>query len=235
VHATLRWYRTEAGHSVDGVLRRAREIEVPALGARRGFRFYCAFASEQGGAVTLAVFEDRAAALAAMDAGASGGTDTVPASRGDTTAGEVHHHDQTPGQRSGERLFVVVREYRGVALPEEALPLVQEHLLPVVRSQPGFVALYAFGDASDPARHASVSLWRSRDAAMAAHQRVLEVLAAGPLRGVLPAPPKVAAGPTCVVATAPPIEDGAGEAGVRRAPRHDAAGAGADDDNRSRR
>jgi quinol monooxygenase YgiN len=195
MYATMRRFGADEAQGVGDLLGRARDAVAPALLGRRGFRFYCVFADEGGGVVSLAVFEDADAGEAAAAEEAAQG--------GEVASGEVHHHDDAPdlGRGGVAALFVVVREYAGVAPAEEALPLVREHLLPAVRGQPGFAGFYAFRDEADPARHVSVSLWRSRDAAMVAHQRALGI-AAGPLRGVFPDPPRVAAGPSYILIAA---------------------------------
>jgi len=79
-----------------------------------------------------------------------------------------------------------------VGAAAEAVSLLTERTLPAIERQPGFRGFWAFRDERDPAHAVSVSLWNSRAAAFAAHQRALEAMEG--LRDVFPAPPKVTAG-----------------------------------------
>jgi quinol monooxygenase YgiN len=83
---------------------------------------------------------------------------------------------------------------------EGVVPLLNEHTLPVIERHPGFRAFYAFRDERDPHHAVSVSLWRDRGAALAAHQRVLEAME--PLRNVFPTRPTITVGAARVVAAA---------------------------------
>jgi quinol monooxygenase YgiN len=87
---------------------------------------------------------------------------------------------------------------------EEAIPLIRVHTYPIMQRQPGFRGFYAFRDEAEPEHGVSISLWSSRGAAIAAHQRVLEAMAI--LSEVTPAPPKVTAGAARVVAVVPPVK-----------------------------
>jgi heme-degrading monooxygenase HmoA len=103
-----------------------------------------------------------------------------------------------------ESLFVTIREYDAVGPDEEVVPLIREHTHPIMRQQPGFQGFYAFRDDAEPEHVVSVSLWSSRDAAILAHQRVLEAMAA--LRHVVRSAPKVTAGAARVIAAAPFVQ-----------------------------
>ena len=97
---------------------------------------------------------------------------------------------RTPGRERS------VGQYKGP--PEEALPLLSEHVLPVMEHHPGFRGFWTFRDEGDPGHAVAVSLWANRGTAFAAHERVLEVMTT--LRDVFPALPTITAGATRVIA-----------------------------------
>jgi quinol monooxygenase YgiN len=203
---TVRRYRP-AG-VIDDLVARVRGGVVPLLRAQPGFRGYCAFVGEEDGQiVSVSIFDDESSSDAAGEQlrawMAAHMSDLLPDPAG-PAAGTVLHHEMVLEQRWQDRpdeaLFVVVREYEGARLTEEAVPLICEHILPVMRGS-GFRGFYAFRDGRKPDRALSVGLWGSRGTAMAAHQRVLEVMAER-MRGMFPNPPRVTAGATRVIAAA---------------------------------
>ena len=79
------------------------------------------------------------------------------------------------------------------------LPLVREHVFPVVMGTPGFRGRYTFLDERDSGRGVSASLFDTREDAMEANRWVLEAMRE---KRIAPSPPSVVAGTTAIVAAA---------------------------------
>jgi len=206
VYALVRKAKLARPGAAEEAARRVREGALPLLRDQPGFLLHLGFVSEACEAVGVTLFHDGVAARAALGrlrAWAAAGLGDLTAGEPEVRGGEVlHRRAPAPGLGAGaeEALFATVREYEGVGPSEEAVPLLGERILPVMERQPGFRGFLAFRDERDPGRAVSVSLWATRGAAFAAHQRVAEVVEA--LRDVFPAPPRITAGAARVVAAA---------------------------------
>ncbi len=207
MYALVRKAKLAAPGAAEEAARRVREGVVPILRDQPGFRLHLGFLSEACEAVG-SLFDDRTAAQAALGrlrAWAAAAMADLMGGEPEVRGGEVVHR-RAPASRlgvgEGEALFVTVREYEGVGASEAAMPLLGEHVVPMMEGQPGFRGFWAFCDERDPGHAVSVSLWANRGAAFAAHRRVAEAMEA--LRDVFPAPPKVTAGAARLVAAAAP-------------------------------
>ncbi len=80
---------------------------------------------------------------------------------------------------------------------DEVLPMVREHVFPVITGAPGFRGYYTFLDERDPGRGVSASLFDTREQAMAAQERVVAAMRD---KRIAPNPPSVMAGQAAVVA-----------------------------------
>jgi quinol monooxygenase YgiN len=217
VYALIRKAKLARPEAAEEAVRRVREGAVPPLRAQPGFLLHLGFLSEACEAVGITLFGGRAAAQAALGrlrAWAAADLGDLTAGEPEVRAGAVLRH-RLPASRIGsgaeKALFVTVREYEGVGPNEEAIPLLDERIFPVMERQPGFQGIWAFRDEQDPGHAVSVSLWANRGAAMSAHQRVLEAMEA--LRDVFPTPPRITAGAARVVAAASSATTAAGRAG----------------------
>jgi heme-degrading monooxygenase HmoA len=207
----IRRYAVEA--EADEIARRLGEGLVPILRQQPGFKGYCVFLTEgqgqgQGQIGSLTVFDDKPASDAAC-----GPTDAwIEANMRDLlpappmiTAGVVQHYEIADERHRQERrddaLFVVIREYEGAEPSQETIPLMHEHILPLMRGRSGFRGFYVFRDEERVDHVVAVSLWDSRREALAAHQRVLEAVAER-MQDVFPNPPRVTAGATRILASA---------------------------------
>ena len=205
MYALLRKTKLVEPGAAEEAAQRVRTGIVPMLRMQRGFRLHLGFVSEACEAVGVTFFGDRAAAMEAYQRVRTWVAETMR----DLTPGEaeVRFGDVLLRRVATERLgsvdtalFVTIRQYEGVEPSEEVVPLLSEHTLPVIERHPGFRAFYAFRDERDPHHAVSVSLWRDRGAALAAHQRVLEAME--PLRNVFPTRPTITVGAARVVAAA---------------------------------
>ena len=114
-------------------------------------------------------------------------------------AGEALLHDVSKLQSGGGDMFATVRVYDGVLPKEEAVRISREHALPLVTGAPGFRGFYAMLDEQDGSRAVSVSLYDTREHAMAAQERIVATMRD---KRFAPNPPGVMAGRTVVVAAA---------------------------------
>ena len=204
MYALLRKAKLALPSAAEEAARWVREGAVPTLRAQPGFLLYLGFLSESCEAVGISLFEDREAAHAALGRL----REWAVTSMADVTQGEpevrcgmvLRHLLPAPtfGIGGKEALFVTVREYRSTAPSEEMMPLLSEHVVPVMERHPGFRGFWTFLDecASEPI--IAVSLWANRGVAFSAHERVLEVMAT--LRGVFPTIPTITAGAAQVIA-----------------------------------
>jgi hypothetical protein len=199
VYATIRKY-AGLGNLIDRLAPPVRDGLVPKLRQAPGFKGYCAFASEDGHAVSVTIFDDRQSALRANDqirewVGANL-KDLIP-NPPEVMAGEVLLHKEAKLQSGGPDMFVTVRAYDGVGPKDEVLPMVRQHAFPIITEAPGFRGYYTFLDERDSSRGVSVSLYDTRQHAMEANERVVAVMRD---KRIAPNSPSVAAGPTAVAA-----------------------------------
>ena len=202
--------RTKLSGPAEEAARRTRDHIVPLVEGRPGFRGYCAFVAEQGGAAySVSVFDDRGTAMDAharvrewMDANMR---DLMP-EEPEVIAGETvfdsiaHPQGQTKDRQ--QSLFVVLRTYRGLPGQTETMhSLVSQHTLPAIMDAPGFRGFYAFRDEAEPDRAVSVTLFDNRDDALRSHERVVGIMREQ-LGEMAYRPPRVTVGETVVLATA---------------------------------
>ena len=201
MYVTIRRYAGKGG-LMDRLAPPVRDGLVPLLKQAPGFKGYCAFASEDGHVVSVSVFDDRQSATRATDQVrgwvASNLRDMLP-DPPEVLAGEALLHKEAEVQGGGPGMFAAVRVWEGVGPQEEVLPLVREHVFPVITGAPGFRGYYTFLDERDPGRGVSASLFDSREHAMAAQERVVAAMRD---KRVAPNPPRVMAGQTVIAAAA---------------------------------
>ncbi len=201
MYVTIRKYAGKGG-LIDRLVQPVRDGLVPLLKRAPGFRGYCAFASEDGPVVSVSVFDDRDAAVRATDQVRgwvqSNLRDLLPDPPG-VLSGEALLHKEAQPQSGGPGMFAAVRVWDGVGPKEEVLPLVREHVFPVITGATGFRGYYTFLDERDPGRGVSASLFDTREHAMAAQERVVAAMRD---KRIAPNPPSVMAGQTVVAEAA---------------------------------
>jgi hypothetical protein len=201
VHVTVRKYAGR-GALIDKLVPPVRDGLVPLLKRAPGFKGYCAFASEDGHAVSVSVFDDREAATRSNEQVrgwvASNLGDLLP-NLPEVLAGEALLHEVSKLRSGDADLFATVRVYEGVGPQEEVLPWVREHVFLTITGASGFRGYYALIDERDASRAASVSLFDTREHAMEANQRAIEVMRD---KRIAPNPPSVMAGWTVAAAAA---------------------------------
>jgi hypothetical protein len=177
--------RTALAGSPDDAAQRTRDQNVPLIRALPGFRGYSGFVTEQrDAAYSISIFNDRDTGREAHQRVrqwiAANMRDLMP-EEPEVTAGETVFHEVTqPQEQGGDRdtsLYVVIRIYTGLPGQTETMhSLVSQHTLPVITSAPGFRCFYAFRDEEDTNRAISVTLFDTREQAMHAHERVVEIM-----------------------------------------------------------
>ena len=201
MYVTIRKYAGK-GSLMDRMVQPVRDGLVPLLKQAPGFRGYCAFASEDGHVVSVSAFDDRETAVRATDQVRgwvqSNLRDLLP-DPPEVLAGEALLHKGTQLQGGGPGMFAAVRVWDGVGPKEEVLPLVREHVFPVITGAPGFRGYYTFLDERNAGRGVSASLFDTREHAMAAQERVVAAMRD---KRIAPNPPTVMAGTTAIVAAA---------------------------------
>jgi hypothetical protein len=170
VHITIRRY-ADRGGLIGALVAPVRDGLLPLLRRAPGFRGYWAFASEDGHAVSVGLFDDRESSTRADERMrgrlASELGDLLP-DPPEVAAGEVVVHDEAVSERRAPEgaTFVVVRYYGGLTgSPDRAARWVRADLVPRLRAQPGFRALYTFARDGDASRGGSVTLWDAEAAA----------------------------------------------------------------------
>ena len=201
MYVTIRKY-ADKGALIEGLVPPVCDSFVPLLRRASGFKGYCAFASEDGHVVSVTIFDDRPTTMRAEDWVhewvVSNLRDLLP-NPPEVTQGEALLHDVSKLQSGGGDMFATVRVYDGVLPKEEAVRITREHALPLVTGAPGFRGFYAMLDERDASRAVSVSLYDTREHAMAAQERIVATMRD---KRFAPNPPGVMAGRTVVVAAA---------------------------------
>jgi hypothetical protein len=201
MHVTIRKY-TGKGALVDKLVPPVRDGLVPLLKRAPGFKGYCAFASEDGHIVSVSLFADRPSAERATEQVRgwvqSNLRDLLP-DPPEVVAGEAVLHGEAELQDGGPALFAAVRLYDGLGPREEMLAKVREHVFPAVAGAPGFRGYYGFFDDRRAARGGAVSLFDTREHAMAAQEKTVAAMREG---RIAPDLPRVMAGWTAIVAAA---------------------------------
>ena len=201
MHVTIRKYAGK-GALIDKLVPPVRDGLVPLLKRAPGFKGYCAFGSDDGHIVSVSVFDDQRSATRANEQVrgwvVSNLGELLP-NLPEVLAGEALLHDVSKLQSGGGDMFATVRVYDGVLPKEEAVRISREHALPLVTGAPGFRGFYAMLDERDASRAVSVSLYDTREHALAAQERIVATLRD---KRFAPNPPGVMAGRTVVVAAA---------------------------------
>jgi heme-degrading monooxygenase HmoA len=193
MHLSIRRYEGVSG-KIEKIARRVRGL-MPLLRSQPGFEAYYGFASEQGDAVSIRFFDDRQSAERADEKTrewtAGHMRDLLP-DPPEILAGEVGH--QTVGVRAGlGQPFVLIRVVDGITAPTEELrPLVEQHSLAAIRASPGLHAAYILRDEHDQTRAATVTLFDTREHAMAAHDHTVSIMRQK-MAMTVPNPPRVVA------------------------------------------
>jgi quinol monooxygenase YgiN len=203
MYALLRKTKLIKPDAADGAARRVRDGIVPILRARPGFRLHLGFVSETCETVGVSFYDDRGPAWDAYErvrAWVAENMHDLTPDEPEVRLGAVLLHRGTVQALAGGEiaLFVTIRQYEGTGVSEETAALLTEHTLPIIERQPGFRGFWAFRDERDPAHTVSVSVWNGRGAALAAHQRVLDIMER--LRDVFPTAPKITAGAARLIA-----------------------------------
>src|SRR3954451_2807165 len=198
--------RTGLAGSAEEAVQRTRDHLVPLIQRRPGFRGYCGFVTEKGGAAySVSIFDDKDTAMDAHQHVRSwidtNMRDLMP-EEPEVVAGETvfdsiaHPHEQRQDQQ--QPLFVVVRTYRGLPGQTETMhSVVSQHTLPAIMDASGF---YAFRDEADPDRAISVTLFASREEALRSHEAVVGIMREQ-LGEMAYRVPQVTMGETVVLAT----------------------------------
>ena len=201
MYVTIRRYAGKGG-LMDRLVPPVRDGLVPLLKRAPGFKGYCAFASEDGHVVSVSVFDDRETATRATDQVRgwvqSNLRDLLP-DPPEVLAGKALLHKEAKLQSGGPAMFAAVRAWDGVGPKEEVLPMVREHVFPVITGATGFRGYYTFLDERARGRGVSASLFDTREHAMAAQERVVAAMRD---KRIAPNPPTVMAGQTVIAEAA---------------------------------
>ena len=201
MYVTIRKY-ADKGALIEGLVPPVRDGFLPLLRRASGFKGYCAFASEDGHVVSVTIFDDRLSARRADDRVrewvVSNLRDLLP-SPPEVTEGEALLHDVSKLQSGGGDMFATIRVYDGVLPKEEAVRITRVHAVPLVTGAPGFRGFYAMLDERDASRAVSVSLYDTREHAMAAQERIVATMRD---KRFAPNPPGVMAGRVVLAASA---------------------------------
>ncbi|MBP0447570.1 hypothetical protein J8J14_22685 [Roseomonas sp. SSH11] len=169
----------------DEAVQRLRDHVVPLVQGRPGFRGYCAFVTEQGDATcSIAIFDDAGSASATDERlrewSEANMADLLPAGAEVVQGETVFHEVSDPQEQQKDRhhsLFAVIRRYRGLPGQTETMhSIVSERTLPLLTGAEGFRGFYAFRDEADPNQAISLTLFDTREEAVAVHERVMEIM-----------------------------------------------------------
>lgn len=200
MYVTIRRYADKGG-LIEKLVPPVRDGLVPLLKQAAGFKGYCALATDDGHVVSVSIFDDGPSASRANEQVRgwvqANLKDLLP-DPPEVMAGEALLHKEAKVQGGGD-LFVTIRAYEGVGPKDEALPMVREHVFPVITGAPGFRGYYTFLDERDSSRGVSASLFDTRDHAMDASRQVVEVMRG---KRIAPNLPSVWSGRSVVAATA---------------------------------
>jgi len=201
MYITVRKY-ADKGSLVEKIVPRVRDDLVPQLKRAVGFKGYCLFPSEDGHVVSIAIFDARESATRHSEQVrewvASNRRDLLLDSP-EVLAGDVLLHKEAQLRSGNQGMFAVVRAWDGVGPKDEVLPMVREHIFPILTGAPGFRGYYTFLDEKGATRGVSVSLFDTREHATAAQERVVAAMRD---KRIASNPPTVLAGQTAIVAAA---------------------------------
>jgi len=199
MYITVRKY-TDKGILAEKVASRVRDGLVPQLKQAAGFKGYCLFPSEDGHLVSVAIFDARESTTRHSEQVrewvTSNRRDLLP-DPPEVFAGEVLLHKEAQLHSGNQGMFAMVRVWDGVGPKDEVLPLVREHIFPILTGAPGFRGYYTFLDEKNATRGVSASLFDTQEHATAAQERVVAAMRD---KRIAPNPPTVMAGQTAIVA-----------------------------------
>ncbi|MBP0445542.1 hypothetical protein J8J14_12220 [Roseomonas sp. SSH11] len=205
MYLTLRRFAGGGARATD-IARSAREGLVPILKRAPGFRGYCAFASEDGDAVAVSLFENeqqagRAGELA-LSWVRSDMRDLLP-DPPETFLGPIAIQAGMDGTEGGQGipsgpLYVLIRKFENMGEPDKAEQFTREISVPAVRGSQGFRGFYAAWGDPGRTRAAVVTLFDSRENADRSNQRVLQLIREKG-ESFVPQPSRVVAGRALVV------------------------------------
>jgi heme-degrading monooxygenase HmoA len=199
LHVSIRTY-AGLGSQTDRLVPLIQDDLVPRLKQAAGFKGYCAFASDDGHLVSVAIFADHHTAERAEAQFANWQTadlHELMARPPEITSGESLLHEVADVQRNGgPAMFVSLRIFEGLGPREDVLSLLRQHVFLHITGAAGFRGYYAFRDERQPGRGVSVSLFDTREHGTQANEHVVSVMRD---RQIAPSSPSVMIGPTLVV------------------------------------
>jgi heme-degrading monooxygenase HmoA len=208
MYITLRRYAGAAAR-MDEIASKVKQGLVPILARAAGFKGYCVVKADSGDGVSVTLFEGEDQAAQANEQAKSWVQsdlrDLLP-DPPEIFAGNVVVNAEAKGPggpfggRSGE-LYVVIREFENMTVPDEAVRFARETSVPLAQSSPGFLAFYsAWGDPGRT-KAAVVTLFDSRENAEQANRKALAMIRE---KGgsVIPSPARVVTGEASVLVPA---------------------------------
>jgi heme-degrading monooxygenase HmoA len=185
MYVNLRRYAKVAAGK-EAIHRSVQDELLPQLEAQEGFKGYCAFWDEGGAGVSVSVFADQEAAHKSTDTARKWvmrHQDFFP-ERGEEFAGACIAHEMSEDRQrqsgEGERpLYVLVRELGNVPGTQDTQAFVQQRTLPMITRSPGFKGVYMVRSDRNHGRAAVVTLFDSKEHAVAAHEKAVELLREG--------------------------------------------------------
>jgi hypothetical protein len=205
MYITLRRYAGAAAR-MEQIAVKVQAGLVPILTGAAGFKGYCAVKAEGGDGVSVSLFERQEQAAQANEQARawvqSELRDLLP-DPPEIFAGRADVSAEAAGQggafgRGGE-LYVVIREFRDMARPDDAERFARETSMPLIRGLPGFLAFYSGWGDPGRTRAAVLTLFDRRENAERANEQVLALIRE---KGgtVVPPPFRVTAGKALVAA-----------------------------------
>jgi hypothetical protein len=171
----------------DAIEGSVRNELLPELQKQEGFKGYWAFWDEEGAGVSASVFEDQEAAHRSTSIARQWvmrHQDFFP-ERGEEFAGACIVHEaphgggQGEGARGAQPPYVLTRELDNLPGTQDTRAFVQQRTLPMITRSPGFRGVYMVRSDRDGARAAVVTLFESKQQAVACHERAVELLKEG--------------------------------------------------------
>lgn len=185
MYVNLRRYPKIAA-SKETIERSVQDELLPELRKDQGFKGYCAFWDEEGAGVSFSVFEDHEAAHRSTGSARQWVMrhQDFFSERGEEFSGECFTHEGPQGgeQGAGEgrrSLFVLIRELDNVPGTQDTRAFVQQRTLPMITRSPGFQGVYMVRADRDPSRAAVVTLFETKQQAVASHEKAMELLKEG--------------------------------------------------------
>ena len=185
MYVNLRRYPKIAA-SKEAIARAVEDELLPELRKEPGFKGYCTFRDEDGAGVSVSVFEDRDAAHNSTHVARQWVMrhQDFFLERGEEFSGECMAHEGPHGteQKAGEgrrSLFVLIREVDNLPGTQDTRAFVEQRTLPMITRSPGFQGVYMVRSDRDPSRAAVVTFFDSKEQAVAAHERAVELLKEG--------------------------------------------------------